>query len=497
MAKNLLDYDGLGYFLSKLKAWVLAQGYTTNTGTITGVKTTAGKHTTINTTSGTASFNVPTSTSHLTNDSNFAVDSAYVHTDNNFTTALKNKLNAIEAGAEVNVVKSVDTTATNGINLSLDNDGKLDVTVSPGSVTSGNTGVVTGGTVYTAISPLATKASPEFTGTPKAPTAAAGTNSTQIATTAFVANAVATVAADIPTKTSDIENDSDFVSDANYVHTDSNYTAAEKTKLSGIATGAEVNQNAFSNVKVGSTTVAADAKTDTLELVAGSNITLTPDATNDKITIAATDTTYDNATTSVAGLMSAADKTKLDGIASGAEVNVVKSVDTTAGTSGINLSLTNGALDVTISDGSISSGNSNFVTGDTVYNTTSTLAKKASPTFTGTPKAPTAATGTNTTQIATTEFVNNSIAAAQTGRAAFQGAVDDNGTIQNASYAKGYHWIVQTAGTYVGQTCEVGDMIYCIADKSSTYKASDFTVIQNNLDITTITDAQIDLLFAS
>ena len=69
-------------------------------------------------------------------------------------------------------------------------------------------------------------------------------------------------------------------------------TPALLTKLNGIATGAEVNQNAFSNVKVGSTTVAADAKTDTLELVAGSNVTLTPDATNDKVTIAATDTVY-------------------------------------------------------------------------------------------------------------------------------------------------------------------------------------------------------------
>lgn len=36
-------------------------------------------------------------------------------------------------------------------------------------------------------------ASPTFTGTPKAPTAAAGTNTTQIATTAFVANAVAAI----------------------------------------------------------------------------------------------------------------------------------------------------------------------------------------------------------------------------------------------------------------------------------------------------------------
>ena len=64
------------------------------------------------------------------------------------------------------------------------------------------------------------------------------------------------------------------------------------TKLNGIATGAEVNQNAFANVKVGDTTIAADAKQDTLTFVAGSNVTITPDATNDKITIAATDTVY-------------------------------------------------------------------------------------------------------------------------------------------------------------------------------------------------------------
>lgn len=67
-------------------------------------------------------------------------------------------------------------------------------------------------------------------------------------------------------------------------------SSSDKTKLNGIATGAEVNQNAFSNVVVGNTTVSADSKTDTLTLAAGSNITITPDATNDKITIAATDT---------------------------------------------------------------------------------------------------------------------------------------------------------------------------------------------------------------
>lgn len=49
---------------------------------------------------------------------------------------------------------------------------------------------------------------------------------------------------------------------------------------------AEKNQNAFSNVKVGSVTVAADSVTDTFEIAAGTGITVTGDATNDKVTIA-------------------------------------------------------------------------------------------------------------------------------------------------------------------------------------------------------------------
>ena len=63
-------------------------------------------------------------------------------------------------------------------------------------------------------------------------------------------------------------------------------TASERTKWNS----AEANQNAFSNITVGSTTIAADSETDTLTLVAGTNVTITPDATNDKITIAATNT---------------------------------------------------------------------------------------------------------------------------------------------------------------------------------------------------------------
>lgn len=80
-----------------------------------------------------------------------------------------------------------------------------------------------------------------------------------------------------------------------------------------------VNQNAFSNVKVGTTTVAADSATDTLEFVAGSNIVLTPDATNDKITIAVNGETVSasekstwNAKETTSGAQAKADKALAD-----------------------------------------------------------------------------------------------------------------------------------------------------------------------------------------
>ena len=46
---------------------------------------------------------IPTKTSDLTNNSDFVSDANYVHTDNNFTTSLKDKLNGIATGAEANV----------------------------------------------------------------------------------------------------------------------------------------------------------------------------------------------------------------------------------------------------------------------------------------------------------------------------------------------------------------------------------------------------------
>lgn len=72
----IFTYDGSkwlnsGSGLMIYNAWNLANSKTANIGTITSVTTTAGTHSTISVSSGAVSFNVPTKTSHLTNDSGY------------------------------------------------------------------------------------------------------------------------------------------------------------------------------------------------------------------------------------------------------------------------------------------------------------------------------------------------------------------------------------------------------------------------------------------
>ena len=59
------------------------------------------------------------------------------------------------------------------------------------------------------------------------------------------------VTAIIPTKTSQLQNDDNTVKDASYIHTDNNFSNKDKTKLSGIEEGAEVNVNADWNATEG------------------------------------------------------------------------------------------------------------------------------------------------------------------------------------------------------------------------------------------------------
>lgn len=73
----------------------------------------------------------------------------------------------------------------------------------------------------------------------------------------------------------------------------------------------------------------------------------------------------------------------------------------------------------------------------------------------------------------------------------FKGKVNQSTDISGLhDYKQGWHWIVNTAGRYVGKDCEVGDMIYCIQDFNALYQISDFEVLQSN--VTYITNEQID-----
>ena len=87
-------------------------------------------------------------------------------------------------------------------------------------------------------------------------------------------------------------------------------------------------------------------------------------------------------------------------------------------------------------------------------------APKASPAFTGTPTAPTAASGTNTTQIATTAFVQTAINALPEPMI-FKGSLGTGGTITTLPAAssdnEGFTYKVITAGTYASQAAKIGD----------------------------------------
>lgn len=137
---------------------------------------------------------------------------------NDFTNADQTKLNGIETGAEVNVLEGVNVngtaaTITNKIAAVAVPTKTSDLTNDSGYITSADVpegaaastttpkmdGTASTGTetafargdhrhpTDTSRAPLA---SPIFTGTPAGPTAAAGTNTTQLATTAFVQTAI-------------------------------------------------------------------------------------------------------------------------------------------------------------------------------------------------------------------------------------------------------------------------------------------------------------------
>ena len=260
------------------------------------------------------------------------------------------------------------------------------------------------------------------------------------------------------------------------------------------------------------------------------NASGTPDWRDDE------NTTYNDATQTAHGLMSAADKKKLDGVEANANHYVHPTSAAGAKASGLYKVATDaqghvtGATAVTKSDISplesdptvrawakaatkpsykaseIANDANADLAGPTVADALESIdadlasidsavsdmklskADKDSPTFTGTPKAPTAAAGTNTTQIATTAFVQSAVVAASTGVAKYQGGMSQAAyelldPDKQGSYQQGWYWVIIEAGTYAGEACEVGDMMFCKRPSGHGSDIEDcFDIVQNNIE---------------
>lgn len=102
--------------------------------------------------------------------------------------------------------------------------------------------------------------------------------------------------------------------------TTASYTSAEKTKLAGIAAGAEVNQNAFSTIASGSTRYTATSKTAAfvIEGEDGTSVTL---STNGRVTISSHSHSNKAVLDATTASYTTAEQTKLKGVSVGAEVN--------------------------------------------------------------------------------------------------------------------------------------------------------------------------------
>jgi hypothetical protein len=204
-------------------------------------------------------------------NANTVIDSAYIHTDNNYTTADKSKLAGIEVDATADQTASeikIAYESNTNTNAYTDADktklGGIETGAQVNTVTSvaGKTGAVTlditDVTVNTHIIPTADitydlgSATHRFrdlwlsSNTIKMGDFGISVSPTGTITTASIAD---------PTTTSDLLTDGDVgvtvqaynmdtVVDGAYVHTDNNYTTTEKTKLAGIETGATADQTA-------------------------------------------------------------------------------------------------------------------------------------------------------------------------------------------------------------------------------------------------------------
>ena len=288
--------------------------------------------------------------------------------------------------------------------------------------------------------------------------------------------------------------------------------SADKAKLDGVAAGA----NNYVLPSAGKGTLGGVKTTSDVTSAAG----YTPAPIIDGVPYYKdTNTTYDDATQSAHGLMTAADKKKLDGVAAGANNY---SHPTTPGNKHIPAGGAAGQVLAWASDGTAQwQAEKDTTYGDFKGATTSaagsrglvpapamgaatrylrsdgtwqvppypTIDSALSPTSANPVPTPTA--GSNNAQLATTEFVQNAVNAAITNAAAYQGAANSYTEVIKTAYKPGWYWFVRTAGEYAGQQCESGDMIIANKAKGDSVSDSDFDVIQSNVDYVTANDVKV------
>jgi hypothetical protein len=238
-------------------------------------------------------------------------------------------------------------------------------------------------------------ASPSFTGVPLAPTAATATNTTQIATTAFVHAAVASATAGVSswnTRTGDVV-----------------LTLADVTGVGGAALASP----AFTGTPTANTAVPGTATT---QLATTAFVAAALGAISTGVTSFNTRT---GAITLQGNDVSAAGGALLD---SPTFIGVPTAPTATTGDSSFQLATTQFVSDAIaagvagVSSWNGRGGNVVMVTADI---TAAGGAPVASPTLTGVPLAPTATAGTSTQQLATTAFVHTAIAAVPAGVTSF------------------------------------------------------------------------------
>jgi hypothetical protein len=114
-----------------------------------------------------------------------------------------------------------------------------------------------------------------------------------------------------------------------------------------------------------------------------------------------------------------------------------------------------------------------------------------SPTFTGAPSAPTAAGGTNTTQLATTAFVQGAVNAiiAAADAMVFKGVIDCSTNPNYPAADRGWTYKVSVAGKIGGASgvnVEAGDTLLCLTDGTASGDhatvGAQWNVTQTNLD---------------